>query len=219
MSLPVRSATHTAVRASKYICPRCHIREQYGLITPTTRYNIRYSSTDVPAPPLLAKLKGDLKTAMRAKDTARLNVLRGVISDYNNASKTSQPIKTDVQLLSVLRKKRASSEAAIQEAKAANRNDIAEKQEQEMKVMDEYASSVALMSEDDLRKAIQTVVKKMKDAAAGSELKAGRVLGEVFKNLQGQTVDTQQVPKIVNELLSGSEGLQKDKDPQNSVPA
>lgn len=121
-------------------------------------------------------------------------------------------------MLSVLRKKKASSEAAIKEARAANRDDIAEKQEQELKVMDEYTSSVALMSEEDLRKAIETIVQKLKDAAAGSELKAGRVLGEVFKSLQGQTVDTQQVPRIVNELLSGSDGLQKDKDPRNSVP-
>lgn len=78
-----RAAIH-----SNYVCSQCRT------------YAAPPSATSVPASPLLFKLKGDLKTAMKEKDTNRLNVLRGIIADVTNSAKTSNPIKTDMQLVS-----------------------------------------------------------------------------------------------------------------------
>lgn len=168
------------------------------------RRQIRHSSTETTAaPPLLAKIKGDLKTAMKAKDQPRLNVLRAMISEYNNASKTSSPIKTDIQLLAVLKKKKSASEAAAAEAKAANRQDLEEKNQQEIQVIDEYASNVSVMSLEDMEAAISRVVESIKKAASG-DVKAGNVLKEIFAAggaLDGQPVDKAQAAKIVNQLL------------------
>ncbi|KAJ9656529.1 hypothetical protein H2198_004878 [Neophaeococcomyces mojaviensis] len=165
---------------------------------------VRHSSTDTPAPSLLAKIKGDLKTAMKAKDAPRLNVLRAMITEYNNASKTSTPIKTDLQMLALLKKKKVASEAAAAEAKAASRSDLAEKQIQEIKVIDEYAGEVKLMSEDELQSIVSVVVDNLKAAASGAELKAGQVLKEAFQPggmLDGKPVDKSQVAKLVNNML------------------
>ena len=82
---------------SQNICPQCR----------------HYATTSEPstlqAPPLLLKLRSDLKTAMKAKDTPRLNVLRALLADVTNSAKTSNPIKTDMQLLSLLRKRAAAA--------------------------------------------------------------------------------------------------------------
>lgn len=168
------------------------------------RRQVRHSSTEVSAPPLLAKIKGDLKTAMKQKDTPRLNVLRAMITEYNNASKSATPIKTDIQLLAVLKKKKAASEAAAAEAKAANRQDLEDKNKQEIQVIDEYAGTVSLMSAEDLEKAISRVVESIRKISNG-DVKAGSVLKEMFAPggaLDGQPVDKAQAAKIVNQLLN-----------------
>lgn len=194
-------------RRTPYVCPQCEIRQMK--LSPFNdlprRRQIRYSSTDTAPPPLLAKIKGDLKDAMRAKDTPRLNVLRAMISEYNNASKTNTPIKTDTQLLAVLKKKRVASEAAAAEAKAANRSDLEDKNVQEIKVIDEYASEVKLVPEDEIRNIVSTVIESFNKATATSEAKVGDVLKELLKvggRLSGRPVDNAQVLKIVNELLA-----------------
>ena len=142
---------------------------------------------------------------MRAKDTPRLNVLRAMISEYNNASKTNTPIKTDIQLLSLLKKKKASSEAAAAEAKAANRQDLEEKQLAEIKVMDEYAGTVQVMSEDEIKSTVQKVIDAMTPGEGG--IKVPNLLKEVFASggpLEGKSVEKSQVAKVVNQLLGGT---------------
>lgn len=162
--------------------------------------NLRFNSTDASPPPLLSKLKGDLKTAMKNKDTSRLSVLRAIISETNNASKTNSPIRTDLQLLALLKKRKAGAQQAVQEAKHANRNDLVGKQEDEIAVVDEYAGLVEVMGEQQVEEAVRGVLKDL------GETKAGTVMKELFKAggvLDGKPVDKAQVAKLVNRLLSG----------------
>lgn len=165
---------------------------------------IRYSSTDAPASPLLSKLKGDLKTAMKAKDTARLNVLRGVIAEVTNSAKTSSPIKTDMQLLSVLKKRVAAAKAAQQEFKAAGRDDLVEKEQQQVDVLDEYADSVETMGVEEIQNAVKAVVDQAKAAAQNAKINMGEVLKKVLGpggSLEGKPVDRAEVARIVKQTL------------------
>ena len=127
-----------------------------------------------------------------------------MISEYNNASKTSSPIKTDLQLLAILNKKKAASEAAAVEAKQANREDLEAKQRQEISVIDEYSADVKLLSEDQIKEAVQQVLDSLKSGAADLELKASNVLKDLFRAggvLDGKAVDKSKVAKAVNEML------------------
>ncbi|KAI1186244.1 Yqey-like protein-domain-containing protein [Nemania serpens] len=148
-----------------------------------------YSDGDRASPPLLLKLKADLKTAMRAKDAARLTVLRGVIASTVNASKTINPIKTDVGMVTLLRKHiRASADARDQFA-AAGRSDLVEKEEAQIAVLDEYIAGSGL--EEVTGKQLEAVVK---DAVAelGGKQKMGVVLDELLwpgGSLEGKLVD------------------------------
>jgi len=145
-----------------------------------------YSSTDIPPPPLLSKIKDDLKTAMRAKDQNRLSVLRAVLAAVVNASKTDAPIKTDVQLVVLLRKSAAKSREAAAEARMAGREDLAEKEEAQAKILEEYAesSSVRELTVDDLRKQVEA----MKAQLVGEGIKGNQLFGQMMGKLMGDKV-------------------------------
>ncbi len=101
-------------------------------------------STELSPPPLLAKLKGDLKAAMKARDAARLTVLRSILASTLNASKTAKPIQTDAQLVALLRKTASSSQEALDEFRSAGRDDLADKESAQIKVLEEYVSGSGL---------------------------------------------------------------------------
>ena len=156
----------------------------------------------VPGPPLLLKLRNDLKTAMRAKDTARLNVLRSLLAEVTNAAKSPTPVKSDMQLLSMLKKRQAAAKAASIEFKAAGREDLVEKEQAQVDILDEYAGNVQTMAVEDVKAAIQSTIDELK--AKTPDLKAGPVMKAIFApggSLDGKNVEKSTVPGIVKELL------------------
>jgi uncharacterized protein YqeY len=166
----------------------------------------RNYSTPSPAtpagPPLLLKLRTDLKTAMRAKDTPRLNVLRSLLAEVTNAAKSPNPVKTDMQLLSMLKKRQAAAKAASIEFKAAGREDLVEKEQGQVDILDEYAGEVQTMAIEDVKAAIENTIEELK--AKTPDLKAGPVMKAVFApggSLDGKNVEKSTVPGIVKELL------------------
>lgn len=170
----------------RWICPQCRF----------------YTSEPPPASPLLLKLRTDLKTAMKAKDTARLNVLRSLLAEVTNAAKTQNPIKSDMQLLSLLRKRQAAAKAASEEFKTAGREDLVEREEGQVKILDEYAGDVEVMGVEDVREAVRSTIEQLR--AKGAEMKAGPVMKAVFAeggSLEGKNVERSMVPGVVKELL------------------
>lgn len=165
----------------------------------------QYSAEASPTPPLLAKIKTDLKTAMKAKDAARLSVLRTILSATNNAAKTSSPIKTDVQLVQLLRKTARSNQEAAEEARAAGREDLIEKEEAQVKIIDEYiaGSGVQTLGKDEIRAIVEKVISEIKNDGVDDK----RVSGEIFKRLMskdgpldGKEVDRTEIAQIAKEL-------------------
>lgn len=165
----------------------------------------RLYSIDADAPPpLLQKLKGELKAAMRAKDAPRLSVLRSIMSANLNASKTSSPIRTDVQLVALIRKLRKSAQDAVAEAKAAGRDDLVDKENQQMSVLDEYVagSGVQSLGEAEIKALINEAVEAAKGAGAAGKSLMGDVMKRVNAALEGKDVDKKSVAALVKELTS-----------------
>lgn len=162
-----------------------------------------YSTETAPAPPpLLSKLKADLKTAMRAKDAPRLSVLRSVLAATTNAAKTSSPIATDLQLIALLRKTARGNQEAIEEAKKANRADLVDKEEAQVKVIDEYIaeSGVQVLSEEEIRVLVQDTISQGQQE--------GKDSNQIFKELmsskwvpEGKLVDKATLGRIATELV------------------
>src|ERR1051326_7942459 len=83
-----RSSAKAKPALPSYICAQCRLQSS--------------STDDAKRNPTLSRLREDLKTAMRAKDAARLSVLRAVLANITNASKTNAPVKDDLALLALL---------------------------------------------------------------------------------------------------------------------
>ena len=139
---------------------------------------------------------------MLMEGISRLNVLRGILAETTNASKTSSPFKTDIQLLSLLKKRAAASKAAAQEFGAARRDDLKDKEEAQVEVLEEYAAKVETVGTDEIMEAIAKVVEEMRTDGVsvnkGSVLKAVIGAGGV---LDGKPVEKAEVARIVMRML------------------
>ncbi|KAL2847470.1 hypothetical protein BJY01DRAFT_212634 [Aspergillus pseudoustus] len=178
-------------------------------LRPTTRlglYQARWNSTASPSlPPLMTKLRTDLKTAMRAKDAARLDVLRALISETNNSQKTSSPIQTDLQLLSLIKKRVAASKDSVQQFIEANRPDLKEKEDKAQEILEEYASQVETMSIDEITQIVSQEVAKLKEA--GEKFQVGTVLKSLFApggTLDGKPAERSEVARIAKDAVSSA---------------
>lgn len=171
--------------------------------TPASTPDSKPASTPSEPPPLLQKLKGDLKEAMRAKDKPRLAVLRSVLAKVLNASKTDKPIQTDYQLVSLLRKSQRSLLDAAKEFKAANRNDLVEKEEEQAAIIQEYVagSGVPVLPEEELQALVKAAFEEAKSAGTPAKAVIGEVMSKVViprqKKMNG---DWHKVPKMVMAL-------------------
>ncbi|KAK4204136.1 Yqey-like protein-domain-containing protein, partial [Triangularia verruculosa] len=163
-------------------------------------------STEAPPSPLYAKIREDLKGAMRAKDANRLTVLRAVMAATLNASKTDKPIKTDVQLVDLLRKMSRKCQDAVAEFKAAGREDLVEKEEIQQRIIDEYTaqSSVKEISKDEILALITKVAQDLvasgtTDAKALKGAVTARVMGKELKDA-ALAMEKKEVTQMIGEV-------------------
>ncbi|KAM4060400.1 yqey-like protein [Hirsutella rhossiliensis] len=161
-----------------------------------------YTTASQDAPPLLEKLKGDLKSAMRAKDAPRLAVLRAIMSANLNASKTATPIQTDVQLVALMRKIQKGAEEAAAEAKTAGREDLVDKEVQQIRILQDYlaSSGVESLGETQLKALVQDAVAASQSAGTAAKALVGDVMKRLSGALAGKDVDKKQVIALVKEL-------------------
>ncbi|KAJ4300435.1 hypothetical protein N0V88_003110 [Collariella sp. IMI 366227] len=188
--------------------PTTILRQPASLRVPAVAAGARaaYSSDAVPPPPpLLSKIKDDLKAAMRAKDTNRLAVLRAVLAAALNASKTDKPFRTDAQVVGLLRKSAGKSADAAAEFRGAGREDLAEKEEAQRKILEEYADSASgrKVSGEELRE----VVVKAKAALLADGIAEKAVMGSLMKllfmpggPLDGTSVDKKELVDIIKQV-------------------
>jgi uncharacterized protein YqeY len=139
---------------------------------------------------------------MRAKDTARLSVLRSVLADITNQSKTPTPIKDDLNLLSLLRKRIGAAKGAVEEFKKADRTDLVEKEQKQVDILEEYASGVKTVDTEEVRTAVKSIVEKLK--GEGGKVVLPEVLKGAMAALEGKPVQKSEVVRIVKEELGMS---------------
>jgi uncharacterized protein YqeY len=165
------------------------------------RAGARFNSTSAAAPviPLLGTLRNDLKTAMRAKNTLQLSVLRSLLAEITNAQKTSSPPTDDLGILAIINKTRAKSQVSIDEAVAAGREDLAEKEKAQLEVLSLYADMVKTVGRDEIREVVERVVGEL-----GAGVKMGEVIKVVSKELEGRPVVRAEVAGVVKEVLSAA---------------
>uniref|UniRef100_A0A8H7NNE6 Altered inheritance of mitochondria protein 41 n=1 Tax=Bionectria ochroleuca TaxID=29856 RepID=A0A8H7NNE6_BIOOC len=164
------------------------------------RFYSEAAASETPASaPYLQHLKTDLKTAMRAKDAPRLAVLRAILSANLNASKTKTPIRTDPQLVIQIMKMKRSIEETAAEAKKVGREDLAEKELEQAKLMEEYIvkSKLEVLGEEQLRPMIKEQIEL--SIAEGAQTKT--LMPDVIKRIKAATEDKVVESKILAPLV------------------
>ena len=105
-------------------------------------------------------------------------------------------------MVSIIRKRIKSSEAAALEFQAAKRHDLEAQESAQLTVLNEYLQDSQSMGEDDITTAAQTVIGKMRaqnqDVNRGSVMKA---LVGPGGSLERQTVDKSEVARLIGGMI------------------
>ncbi|MGB5373786.1 MAG: GatB/YqeY domain-containing protein [Polyangiales bacterium] len=136
---------------------------------------------------LLEQINADLKKAMLARDEVTRDTLRMVKSELLTLDKPD-----DIAVLSRAVKSRRDS---IKSYIEGGRQDLADKEQAEIAVIERYLPKQ--LSEDEAREAIATIVGEL---GASSKKELGRVMKEIKARFPGQ-VDGKLASSIAGQLL------------------
>ncbi|HBW61006.1 MAG TPA: glutamyl-tRNA amidotransferase [Comamonas kerstersii] len=130
---------------------------------------------------LKAQITEDMKTAMRAKDSARLSTIR-LLQAAMKQKEVDERIELDdaaiIAIVDKLIKQRKDSIAAYE---AANRTDLADVEKAEIEVLKVYLPE--RMSEAEITAAVEAIVAEL-DASGPGDM--GKVMGKVKAQLAGK---------------------------------
>ncbi len=145
---------------------------------------------------LKSRLQDDMKNAMRSKDKDRLIVIRGTIAAIKQREIDERIELDDSQVLAILDKLVKQRRDSIQQFREAQRIDLAEKEEMEMAILQEYLP-VAL-TEAEISQLIDQAI-KTSDAQSMKDM--GKVMGILKPQIQGRG-DMSQVSTFIKQKLS-----------------
>jgi uncharacterized protein YqeY len=150
--------------------------------------------------PIHEALKKSIPDVMRAKDEVRLRTLRSVITAMTNevVAKKRKPDEflVDDDAITVLKRAASQRKDSIEQFEKAGRNDLAEPEKAELKIIEEYLPTQ--MSREEIEKVARA---KMTELGVSSKAEAGKFIGALMKDLKGKA-DGGDVKAVVDNLLS-----------------
>jgi uncharacterized protein YqeY len=146
---------------------------------------------------LLERLNQDMKQAMKNKDKETLNVIRMVkASLQNDAIKLGKDELSEEEELTVLSRELKQRKDSLHEFKEAGRDDLVQKLDEEIKVLQVYMPKQ--LTSEELE---QIVIETIKEVGATSKKDMGNVMSAVMPKVKGKT-DGSQVNQLVQKHLS-----------------
>jgi hypothetical protein len=145
---------------------------------------------------LIARLEEELKQAMVARDQARRDALRLILSSLRSAEKELQRPLHDDEELQVLQRERKRRLEAAEAFRGGGREEQALSEEEELAVLEEFMP--APLSEDELEEIIDDAIAEV---GATSIRDLGRVMADVMPQVSGRA-DGSVVSQLVREKLA-----------------
>jgi len=143
------------------------------------------------------KLNDDMKAAMKSGDKDSLSVVRLIKAAIQQKEVDERVELDDVAVIAVLDKMVKQRKDSISQYEAANREDLAEIERAEMRVIERYLP--AKMGEAEILVAIQAAIA---ETGAASPADIGKLMGALKPKLAGQA-DMGLVSKLVKQQLAG----------------
>ena len=148
------------------------------------------------------RITDDMKTAMRAKDSERLNTIRLLLAAIKQKEVDERVVLDDVAVIAIVDKQIKQRKDSITAFTLAKRMDLADKESAELKVMEGYLP--ARMSADEVMAAVKAIVAGLSAELGRPATPAdmGKVMGAVKAQLAGKA-DMCQVSAAVKASLAG----------------
>lgn len=144
---------------------------------------------------LIARIKAEMKTAMRNKDKQRLGTIRMIQSEFKRIEVDERIELDDARALAVLDKMRKQRVDAEKQYQDADRNDLAEIERFEIEVIESFLPQP--LSDDEINALIDQAVA---DTGASSMADMGKVMGQLKPQVQGRA-DMGQLSKQIKTRL------------------
>jgi len=146
---------------------------------------------------LKARITDDMKSAMKAKETARLGAIRLLLAAIKQKEVDERIELDDAQVVAVIEKMLKQRKDSITQYEAAKRQDLADAEKAEVVVLSAYMPQA--MGTDEVAAIVAKAI-----AAAGAQAPAdmGKVMALVKPQIAGRA-DMGEVSKLVKAKLSG----------------
>ncbi len=143
-------------------------------------------------------IKSQIKDAMLAKDTVRLDVLRGMSAAFTNElvakGKKPQDVLSDEEALAVITRLSKQRKDSIEQYEKANRPELVAEETAQLEILKTFLPT--LMSKEEVTAFVQS---KMSNLGA-DPTKKGMIMGTIMRELKGKA-DGSDVKEAVDALL------------------
>ena len=145
------------------------------------------------------QIKEGIKEAMKARDTVRLNVMRGLVTAFTNelvaTGKTPQDILDDEKVIAVIARTAKKRKDAIEQFTKGGRMDLVEEDTAQLKILETYLPKMIEKAE------VESIVKAKKDELGITDAtKKGMLMSAIMKDLKGKA-DGTIVKEVVDSLF------------------
>ena len=144
---------------------------------------------------LKTELQTAMKDAMRAKDKARLSIVRMMLADIKRVEVDERTELDDDRILAILDKMQKQRRDSLAQYEAAGRQDLADTEKAELEVIVQFLP--AALSADELQALVQSAIT---ESGAQSMKDMGQVMAILKPQVQGRA-DMSQVSKQVKAQL------------------
>lgn len=149
---------------------------------------------------LYERITKDYMSAMKNKDSFRaevLSTLRSAIKYREIELREKGKELDDQEVLDVIKKEIKKRKEAIEMYKQGGREDLAEKEEKELAILQEYVPQG--LSEEELKERIKNIIERV---GARTIKDMGKVMKEAMAELRG-FAEGEEIRRVVEELLKG----------------
>lgn len=147
-------------------------------------------------------IKNQIKEALRAKDTIRLDVLRGLNALFMNeiiSSNINTEFLPDDKAMPLVKRSVKQRKDSIEQFQKGGREDLVTKEKQELIILESFLP--AMMSKEEVKLIAHQRIEAMKSTGTFDPKASGKIIGTIMKELMGKA-DGADVKSAVEEILS-----------------
>jgi len=142
------------------------------------------------------RLTDDLKTALKARDQLRMDVIRMIKAAVLNKEVEVKKDLDDAEMSRIMTTMIKQRKESVEQYEKGNRAELAAKERQEISIIESYLPKA--LSSQELSGIVDAVIR---ENGAGSLKDMGVVMKAVMTRLAGQPVDGKQVSDLVRSKL------------------